>query len=172
MLKKIFSSYGTDKKGLKVLTARRMCQLAKDFSFYQKINALDEIKLQIFFIKRVPQKNATFRDFIDLLYNLAKLRPHPAKADRVRLLKSFLDELIVPKYREFSRHLLRFGIDSIQVFYKDYNPYDNPTLGVLFSREDLFKHVSLLRGITIFQSSNRYSRFIRTSISASHRKAS
>jgi len=100
MLKKIFSSYGTDKKGLKVLTSRRMCQMARDFNFFHKIPNLDEIKLELFFIKKVPQKNANFRDFIDVLYQLAKMKNKNIQ-DRVKLFKTFLDEMIIPKYREY-----------------------------------------------------------------------
>ena len=141
MLKKIFSSYGTDKTGLKVLTCRKICQLGKDFNFYQKIPHLDEIKLQLFFIKKVPHKNASFKDFVDLLYNLAKLRNQKNIQDRVKLFKLFLDEIIIPKYKEFSKHLMNFNIDYIQIFYKDYNPYENPTLILLYQNEEFFKHV-------------------------------
>lgn len=141
MLKKIFSSYGTDKKGLKVLTCRRMSQIGKDFNFYQKIPHFDEIKMQLFFIKKVPHKNANFKDFVDLLYNIAKMKNQKNIQDRNKLFKAFLDEIIIPKYKEFSKHLLNFNVDYIQIFYKDYNPYENPTLILLYQNEEFFKHV-------------------------------
>ena len=74
MLKKIFSSYGAEKTGLKVITFRKMNQLAKDFNFFQKIQNLDEAKLQLLFIKKVPSKAASFREFVDSLYQIAKIR--------------------------------------------------------------------------------------------------
>lgn len=142
MLKKIFSSYGTDKKNLKVMTCRKLCQMAKDFNFFRKIKNLDEIKLQLLFIKKVPNKIASFREFVDLLYHIAKLKEsNPLIENRIIIFKKFLDELIVPKYKDFSKHLIQFTIDDIQIFYKNYNPYENPTVNLLAQNEDLFKHV-------------------------------
>lgn len=145
MLKKIFSAYSSDKKGTKVLIFRKLCQLAKNFSLFNTANKLDEAKLQLLFLKKVPQKAANFRDFIDILYTIVKLSWNKAKKfDKVKAFKNFLDQIIVPKYKMFLQHLIQFNIDEIQVFYKDYNPYENPTLLLLYENENLFKHVVLI----------------------------
>ena len=147
MLKKIFSSYGSENTGLKIINIRKMSNLARDFNFFQKISSFDETKLNLLFIKIVPHKKANFREFIDLLYNIAKYR-NPQLQDRIKVFRSFLEDIIVPKYKEFSKNLILYGIDYIQIFYKDYNPYENPTLILLFQNEDLFKHVLLYMSIS------------------------
>lgn len=147
MLKKLFSAYGSEKKGLKLLTFRKFCQFSKDFALFLG-SKLDETRLQLLFIKKVRQPGANFREFVDILYTLAKIREDLAKTsqnprnfEKIKGFKGFLDAIIVPKYKIFAQRLSEHNIEEIQVFYKDYNPYENPSLQLLYENEELFKHV-------------------------------
>lgn len=150
MLKKLFSAYGSEKKGSKLMTFRKMCQFSKDFSLFLG-NRFDETRLQLLFIKKVSHKDKglSFRDFVDLLYIIAKIREelltvakNPPGFEKIKGFKGFLDKIIVPKYKGFSQRLNEHNIEEIQVFYNDYNPYENPSLQLLYENEDLLKHVS------------------------------
>ena len=61
------------------------------------------------------------------------------KESKIEKFKFFMDNVLITPYKvKFSE---KSDIERIQVFYNHYDQFENPTLGLMISCDDLFKHV-------------------------------
>lgn len=144
-----------------VVSQRQLLKFSKDFAFFKKIHGFSAITLQLMFSKQVQGKiYCNLRDFIEILYKTAKIAyNHPSssakESENHAVFKKFLEEYLVPCYRRINLMSLVFNVDNIQVFYKGQNPYENPTVNLLFQQDQLLKHVFSLYESYDLQKSQR-----------------
>lgn len=145
MLRKMFNMYSTENNGNKVLTFRQLANFLKDFEFFENFKKIDLITVQLIFKKRVQKTLCDFKGFIEILFKLSKTLEALPKADNDVGFKSMIDRYILPKYKELSIRVYEYNINKIQIFYQQYDDYENPVVMMLYQNDDLLKHVRILK---------------------------
>jgi len=147
MLKKLFNQYGDDKisQGMKLMTYRNLIKFCEDFHFFHNFHSFDKSQLQIIYYKVAPNR-CEFQTFIEILYKIQnfyfqKVQKTIVPSEKELAFKLFLDEYVIPKYKTLFIKNNGPSIERIQVLYQNYNPYENPTVCLLYENDDLLKHV-------------------------------
>lgn len=160
LIKKIFLIYALKKADEMVLSLRQVLKFAKDFLLFKKIHGFSAVNVQLMFSRMVQGKTyCNLRQFIEILFQIAKISqtdafPKKEQNDQF-FFKKFIEEYLVPCYRQINLMSLVFNVDNIQVFYKGQNPYENPLVSLLFDNDDLLKHVFSLYESFDLQKSER-----------------
>ncbi len=147
MMKRIFNMYADDKnsQAIKLLNYRNLMKFCQDFHFFQ--TSFDKIQLQVIYYKFVNSNRCEFQTFIEILwkiqsYLLQKNDQNDLKeATKTDLFKLFLDKNVLPIYKTLFLNLNDHQIEKVQVFYQNYNTYENPTVCLLYENDNLLKHV-------------------------------
>lgn len=146
MIKKIFNMYSIEKNGNKLLTFRQIVTFSKEFNFFNNkdFNKFDIISLDLIFKKKTRgKKQCDFSCFLEILFSIFKiLLINSLKNELINEFKKFLDSYIVPKFKEMSINVNEYNIERIQIFYQQYEVYENPIVGLFYSNDDLLKHVN------------------------------
>ena len=152
-LKKIYNFFAIEKENEKLITIRQFLKMAKELNFYEnKSLTIDKAQIEIIYSKKVPNKMANFQNFIEILYSINKMNFQPKntnnnknkpKLDKYNKFKHFLDEILIKKFKFFSMKYYLTGIEKIQVFFNNYNPYHNATIDLFYECDQFLKHVLL-----------------------------
>ena len=145
-MKKLFNHYADDKisQNSKTIPYRNLIKFCEQFNLFQAIKGFDKSQLQIIYYKVINSSKHDFQTFIELLYKIQNFnQKQQKKTDEKELaFKNFLDEFILPKFKIlFSKITEETAVERVQVFYQNYNPYENPTVCLLYENDDLLKHV-------------------------------
>lgn len=157
MLKKLFFYYSDDKnsQGIKLINFRNLVRLCEDFNFFKNFNYFNKSQLQVIFSQLVVANKCEFHSFIEILYKIQKffiqkIPQTQIQIEKKTIFKTFINESIIPIYKTIFAKLDDLNnIEKIQVFYQNYNQYENPTVSLLFESDDLLKHVEFLFIINI-----------------------
>lgn len=143
MLKKIFNMYSLESNGYnQVLSLRQFVKFGNEF-FPELIT--NDKKLEIIFANVAANKQCDFMCFIEMLYKIQKETSKHQKQDKnykKKQFQEFLDEKIVPKYKKLVSKLYEYNIEKIQVFFQNYNVYENAIVGLFYESHNFLKHVS------------------------------
>ena len=127
----------------------------KDFKLIEKIPKLSKELFHIICTKVLKNKYCEFKDFIEILYQILKLKNYPENFSKANKLKSFIDEFIFPVFKiENSRYSENNG-QNIQIFYEKYKIYSNPTVCLFCECDDLMKHVNIYINLYLFHLKNK-----------------
>ena len=154
MLRKLFNMYSIEKNGNKVLTFRQLTSFLKDFKFFEMncFKKLDVTSLELIFEKLVPKKLCDFKRFIEFLYKLSKSYDILKKDSRNQAelaFKQMMDVILLPKYKELSVKVYEYNLSRVQVFYQQYEDFENPVVILLYQNDDFLKHVQLFSKISV-----------------------
>ena len=135
--------YSTENNGNKVLTFRQLASFLKDFNFFDVsyFKKLDLINSQLIFKKRVPKKLCDFKGFIEVLFKVSKIESKSEKNKNDENFKKMIDRMLLPKYKELSVKVYQYNLNKIQIFYQQYEDFENPVVLLLYQNDDLMKHV-------------------------------
>lgn len=140
MLKRIFNIYSEKKIGFSnsILTFRNFLKFSKEFNILKS----ESHNLQLIYSKSIGNKQCDFNKFIELLLVLSSINSLKIeKESKIERFKFFIDNFLIMPYKvKFSE---KSDIERIQVFYNHYDQFENPTLGLMISCDDLFQHVFL-----------------------------
>ena len=149
-LKKIFNFFAIEKENEKLLSIRQFFKIAKELEFLDnKLIDIDKTQIEIIFFKKALNKMANFENFIEILFKIHKIYrkknentlKSKKKMDKYATFKQFLEEFLIKKFKIFSNKFFLFGIEKIQVFFNNYNPYHNASIGLFYECDDFLKHV-------------------------------
>lgn len=124
------------------VSQRQATKFARDFQLFAKIRGFSQTGLQLIFSKvTAGRPSCSLREFIEILFKIAKLTVDNPGRECDGLFRRFIEEHLVPCYRRINLTSLELNVDNVQVFYKGQNPYENPVVSLLFHSDDLLKHV-------------------------------
>ena len=142
MLNKIFTNYGNEKQGIKLINLSQILKFAKDFNLFDKSNELTQAKLEIIFSKYVSNKNyGNFKEFLEILFKISKILRSTKRPEKYLILKSFLLNHIEKHFKDIIFKQSENNLEKIQIFYKDFNDFENPTACLLYENDNLLKNV-------------------------------
>ena len=144
MLRKIFNMFSLENNGNhKILSLRQFQKMIQEFFIdFEKF----DIKYDIIYAKIVANKLCDFKCFIEILYKIHKeimIKKNNTDKDkdkRQEFLK-FMDEILLPNYKRLVSRLYEYNIEKIQIFFQNYNPYENAIIGLFYESHNLLKHV-------------------------------
>lgn len=103
---------------MQLIYSKNFANRKSEFAFFME----NLCKLHLF-IKENEKKNNKNQDSTDFPFKL------------------FIDQYIFPEYQQNFSKGNDLSIERIQVFYQNYNTYENPTVCLFSENDDLLKHV-------------------------------
>ena len=142
MLKKIFNMYSLENNGnTKILTLRQFLKLSQEF--FPDIDNSGK-KMEMIYAQMATNKLCDFMCFVEILYKVFKETGiKKQEIDKKKGFLLFLDENVWPKYKRLVSKLYEFNIEKIQIFFQNYNPFENAVVGLFYESHDFLKHVKI-----------------------------
>lgn len=145
MLRKIFNMYSMEYNGNnKILCLRQFLKMGQEF--FQEFEKNPK-GLEIIYAKITSNKLCDFMCFIEILYSIhkesIKENKTKEKLDKKKEFKYFMDQTLVPKFKNLMSKLYEFNIEKIQIFFQNYSPYENPVVGLFYESHNFLKHVKI-----------------------------
>ena len=146
ILQKLFSMYSSImKNNLNSIDFRQFSKFYKDFAINSKVDTLKFSEINLIFTRRTKTKYANFFEFIEILYQIYKCnKNNQEKNEKDLKFRKYLDSFIITPFKKLIIKYSCYCIDKIQIFYQNYNNYENPSLIILIQYDDLLKHVKKL----------------------------
>ena len=118
-----------------------MITFYRDFKIFEKFEEIDQNRIEILFSQFCPHKKATFKDFIEILFQIIKILNLVRKKKKEIAFKQFIDKYIFTVFQKFQANLVEYNIEKIQVFYSNYDSFENPSLLLLVENDLMLKNV-------------------------------
>lgn len=143
MLKKVYNLHIAESKANRASNSRRIESFVKEFKLTERIPKLSKELVHVVISKVLRNKYCEFRDFIEILYQFAKLmnKDNNENTSKGHKLKSLVDQLILPTFKLESLRFFENNGENIQIFYDKYKVFSNPTVLLFCECDDLIKHV-------------------------------
>ena len=113
MLKKIFNIYSETTKKSNLMNFAKFLKLSKDLKIFNINENFDQKNLEIIFTKRSNSKYANYKNFIEILFQLAKLAPIKLRIGKnmpkkIFLFKNFYDVYLQKMIKEIHSKIYSF----------------------------------------------------------------